>query len=742
MKFTKFLNWSKSHWLISSFACLSVIFTALLYINAPNVYAADGASAQPSQVQIAQSNPLGGAIGGSQGTDISSCSLEQIGWLACPIVRSVAKAADAAWTFITRDFMVVEVQMLNGSSPTSAIWGAMRNIANVLFVMAFLVVVYSLLTSTGITSYDLKRLVPRLLVAAILVNLSFYVCLIMVDLATVTGAFILDIIQNLLGQGTTTGMPLDKARGDIQVLEDIAVSILASQEVAWLLLAPLVAMVFSAAILCSVILIILILRKVLVVAMIVVSPLAFVAYLLPNTEQYFTKWLKLFFHLLLIFPIIALLLGAGQVVSAAIIKAEDGQGAASYKTEGDSYYTNNGGGDKSATLRLIAAGAAILPLAGTWYAFKGMTALMDSAGVRIAQRRGRGSRSGSSDDAAKREAAFDLNKSSKMMNGLNKIQQITAMQDGGSNVSFIRGGRRNFKKSGKSTKSAAQSDFDSKVQQRLGELRTGSSGGGSTPQQAYMQALQRYQDKQADIGGGPGSGDLSINSYEGIDLKASEAYLLESLGKGAASSLNNTNIVNAQSENTSSGGNNSGGNSNNKNGNGSGNSTDDKDKDDKKSAGISSLKRDGKDGGGGGGGEQQDSYRPPSGDKSAALNSALTGTVGGTAATTNSGGASGGNTQIIAVQSNEGGTGAPRSMDMSERRSASHIRPTAMTGSEMKAKARAAKYVAGSQDSLFDRSDDSDITESASQSDDALQAMDNLESQSIDLRGDDDSSKE
>lgn len=683
--------------------CLSLIFTTVFYVNPPNAYALSETQATGAEVQLAQADPLGGILGGGGGSQVSSCSLEQIGWLACPIVRSVAKIADSAWTFITKDFLVVDVQFFNGSSTTSTVWGAMRNIANVLFVMAFLVVVYSLLTSTGINNYDLKRLVPRLLVAAILVNVSFYVCQLMVDIATVIGATILDLIKGILGEGTVTGMPMDKAREDVQVLGEVTSATLANNEVAWILLAPIVAVVFSAAILCSVILVILILRKVLVVALILISPLAFVAYLLPNTEQYFSKWLKMFIHLLLIFPIVALLLGTGQIVSAAIIKAEDSQQAAGYKQDGDEYNTTNGGGNKSAALRLIAAGAAILPLAGTWYAFKGMTALMDSAGVRIAQgRRGRGERRSGSDDAAKREAALDLNKSSKMMNGLNKIQQITALQDGGSNVSFIRsiGGRRGFKKS---AKSPAQSDFDSKVQQRLGELRSGA--GGASPQQAYMQALQRYQDKQADIGSGlGGDGSLNINSYEGIDLKASEAYLLESLGKGVGSTLNNTSIVAAQ------GGGTNGAAANGASGNSGSNSSDKKDdKDEKKSAGLSSLNRDGKGGGGGGGGESQDSYRPPnSGDKAAALNSALTGVTGSTAATSNS--AAGGGAQTVIIQSGSAAdAGAPMA---AERRSASRVRPMAMTDSELKAKARAAKYVAGSQDALFDQTD-ADIASAA-----------------------------
>lgn len=44
----------------------------------------------------------------------------------------------------------------------------MRNIANVVFVVMFLVVIYSLLTGRGVGNYNIKRMLPRFIVGAIL----------------------------------------------------------------------------------------------------------------------------------------------------------------------------------------------------------------------------------------------------------------------------------------------------------------------------------------------------------------------------------------------------------------------------------------------------------------------------------------------------------------------------------------------------------------------------------------------
>jgi hypothetical protein len=73
-----------------------------------------------------------------------------------------------------------------------------------------------------------------------------------------------------------------------------------------------------------------------------VAPLAFVAYLLPNTENLFNKWRKLFMTLLLMFPIIAALFGASALASKIIMSSSDDM-----------------------VVRIMAACIAILPLALT-----------------------------------------------------------------------------------------------------------------------------------------------------------------------------------------------------------------------------------------------------------------------------------------------------------------------------------------------------------------------------------------
>lgn len=485
-------------------------------------------------VALAQSqvNAQGGlipGIGGSATAPPTTCALDNIGWLMCPILRSAAKAGDHAFTFITQDFLGIEFTLFNADSGTQQAWSTVRSVANVAFGLAFLVVIYSLITGRGVGNYNIKRMLPRFIVGAILVNISYYICQLAIDISNIIGSSIHSAFTWITQQIGPSGMPLGTTIGEAEVLAQITASVLGKPDVAWVLLAPLLAIVLSIAIICSVILVILLIRKTLVVAMVLLSPLAFVAYLLPNTEHYFSKWMSLFFQTLLLFPVVAILIGTGQVVSATIIQAGD----SGYEVRNDSYIPPGEQGEASATLRLVAAGAAVLPLAGTWYAFKAAMAGMDAAALRIRQGARRSERHRDESAKKREQAAMDLNKKSMMLKGVNRLQQINAVQDseGGTSIIGRLGGAHRSRK--KQQKSEEQMEFDQQVQGRLNDLRKNGGEDGLSPQQLYSRALQRYQDAE----GASPDGQFNINSYEGIDLKAAEAYLLENIGQGGNSGV-------------------------------------------------------------------------------------------------------------------------------------------------------------------------------------------------------------
>ncbi len=320
---------------------------------------------------------------------VSTCAIETVGWVICPVMRSIAKLADYGFAFINQNFLRIDYDVAANDSGIYVAWEVMRNIANVIFVLVFIVIIYSQITGRNAGGYTIKRLLPRLIIGAILVNISYHVCVVFIDLSNITGDAIINVMKGIAERIGTPTMSLDSAANGFEdgILIDITSAILTKTGTVWILLAPVAAVTVSIAAICAAGLVLLIMRKVIVAMLVLASPLLFIAYLLPNLERYFQQWTRLSIQLLLIYPIIAFLLGAGQIVSATIVNVGSG-GNTNYRVQDDNYQTKSGGSG-SATTDLAASGAAVLPLLGVWFALKGVMAVAGSARSKVTASAGR-----------------------------------------------------------------------------------------------------------------------------------------------------------------------------------------------------------------------------------------------------------------------------------------------------------------------------------------------------------------
>ena len=265
----------------------------------------------------------------------TTCAIDGWGWLICPGISFLATIADASFDYLSGSFLQVDTKVVSPDSATYTAWVVMRNVANVAFVIAFLFIIFSQLTGQGIANYGIKKMLPRLVVAAILVNLSFIICQLAVDISNILGYSLNQVFQSI-GGSVITGDTRGSESGN---WVGIAATVLAGGAIAWGLgVAVLLPFLVGAVIALMMIFLILVIRQVLIILLVVLAPIAFVAFLLPNTEQLFTKWRKVFVALLLIFPMIGLLFGAsglaadilrpiyaekgdviGQIIAAAVV---------------------------------------------------------------------------------------------------------------------------------------------------------------------------------------------------------------------------------------------------------------------------------------------------------------------------------------------------------------------------------------------------------------------------------------
>lgn len=285
----------------------------------PDTYA-NGSPATPISIDI--------QAGTSKGT--TSCALDGIGWIVCPVSNFLASAMD--WMFeILSNFLTVRPVQTSQDNALFRMWSVMRNFANLVFVIVFLIVIYSQVTNVGLSNYGIKRILPRLVLVAIMVNISYWVYAIGIDISNISGHSIQQLFINLRntvvgGEGNSWEVSSWQSvtsfilsGGTAAVLTGIGVNILLGSAIsgAVYMLIPILVIVLTSVL---VALLVMALRQALITILIIISALTFVAYLLPNTEKYGQKANGLFMTMLAMFPILSLIFGGSQLAGAAIIQ--------------------------------------------------------------------------------------------------------------------------------------------------------------------------------------------------------------------------------------------------------------------------------------------------------------------------------------------------------------------------------------------------------------------------------------
>ena len=221
------------------------------------------------------------------------------GWLFCPGANLIDSFLNGFLNWI--DSQLNWTMLAENNTVIRERWQNFLNIANIAFAIAFLVMIYSMATSTGLSNYDIKKMLPRLIVVAIAVNLSFYICAAIVDIFNIIGNGIFGII-NPDGDTWSVSVGVDGFVG-------FGATIVA-----------IIGVVFifgiSAIIALAIIFICLCVREIALIALVVISPIAFVCYLLPNTQKWFQRWADYFIRLLAIYPMFMAVWGAAKWVAS------------------------------------------------------------------------------------------------------------------------------------------------------------------------------------------------------------------------------------------------------------------------------------------------------------------------------------------------------------------------------------------------------------------------------------------
>ena len=273
---------------------------------------------------------------GSTNTDATSSDNNQepvtctsqigaVGWIICPTTGLLAKGIDALYGVIENLLSVKPLEM-GRNSPVYQVWAYMRNLANICFIIFLLVIIYSQITGLGINNYGIKKSLPRLIITAIIVNFSFLFCAIAVDISNIIGNGLKDLLAGIADNAISTGtIDPSKNTGFYALFTTIAAGgigttiLLAFPGGPLGLLLAIIPVIVGGIISVVIGLLVLGLRQALVVFLVAISPVAFVLYILPNTEKHFQKWKNYFAQMLFFYPMFSMLFGVTKLASMIFI---------------------------------------------------------------------------------------------------------------------------------------------------------------------------------------------------------------------------------------------------------------------------------------------------------------------------------------------------------------------------------------------------------------------------------------
>ncbi len=276
-------------------------------------------------------NPDGTPIGegGSREPEIGcDFSLKNpLTWIACPIIDAANAAVRLLDNAITQKLHIDtdgNNSPFNENSPTGAglyqAWDVVRKMSLAFIIIGILAMVISQALNIGIfEAYTIKKVLPKLLVAALLMTISWDLCKLAIN------------ISNDIGLGVRALMyipirdlpPLDSG-GNSVVNGIITIGVVGFAAAFGII--GLLSFGVTALLAVGTALAILVFREMALIVLVVFAPLAFASNALPNTQKIWKFWWETFSKALLMFPIMMAFIMSGRVI-ATIIKnsAPDGQ---------------------------------------------------------------------------------------------------------------------------------------------------------------------------------------------------------------------------------------------------------------------------------------------------------------------------------------------------------------------------------------------------------------------------------
>ncbi len=212
--------------------------------------------------------------------------------------------------------LLIWVCSYNGFVTSAAVtqgWAILRDVCNMFFILILLVIAFA--TVLNIEGFSWKKLLPKMLLMAVLINFSKLICGVIIDFAQVVMLTFVNGFRDI-GAGNLSDM---LGINQLLNISKEGVDDLTALSIAGTYVLGLGYVVVSICVI-VIILFVLVMRMVMLWILVTLSPLAYLLSALPNTSKYASKWWSQFTENVVSGPILAFFIWLSFASATADVK--------------------------------------------------------------------------------------------------------------------------------------------------------------------------------------------------------------------------------------------------------------------------------------------------------------------------------------------------------------------------------------------------------------------------------------
>jgi hypothetical protein len=287
-------------------------------------------------IDQAQADKLASASSGLVTSGPTECQKEAgpLGFFLCPIQDIIT--AQIAWVLDIFTKLLTVPPLKADNVPLTNAVDQIRILANSFYVIIFLIIIFAnFIAIPGLDNYSVKKLLPKLITVIILTQFSFLICSVIVDIGNIAGQTIPGVIANAVTPGTTdtntfiAEQLFNPITDIVRLIKEPTVAGAGAVTLAGVGLFAFSWLVQLLILVVSIIsLFYLMFRWFGIMLLTIFSPIAFAAWVLPNTEKFAKMWITAFLKLTLMYVLVMSMLTAAALIKVVLFAAGSDGGSA------------------------------------------------------------------------------------------------------------------------------------------------------------------------------------------------------------------------------------------------------------------------------------------------------------------------------------------------------------------------------------------------------------------------------